>query len=787
MFVTDDIGNNRTIDGDVSGKNASNSIALTNCGEVKLQTCDFPDESTRDEEVRRTKSASCTFPDDPANTIPKERLERQQRIAKGPFQPVQKSFPRTSSRSFQAKWYSEFPFLEYSIKEDKVFCFHCRFFATENATSKGHSNVTFVSEGFKNWKKGTEKFRAHQLSTCHQSSLNAYKAFCKNSPIDVHLNEQKQTELSAREENRRRNRDFMERLVEIVRLLAKGGRPFRGHNEKHESNEKGLFLEIFNLLLKFDPFLKKYLETAPRNATYMSNRIQNDLIASLHNVMLKSIAAEIGGNKVSIMADETSDCGHHEQLAVVVRYFCDKKNRPVERFLTLKRLLSMDARTIFDTLSEVIHQMNIDWESIIAVCFDGASAMSGAVSGVQALFKQKNKNIHYVHCYAHCLNLVLVDACTSHDLNSIIFDFFGIIQYTYSFIESSPTRHAIFERILKEAGQKLLSLKSLSVTRWACHADAVAAIKSSLKYLIEAIEEIASSTKVAEVRAKANGLLSQMKTFQFMTCLEMLPHILSPIAIVSRSLQSSQIDLLSAMDNVKHLQATLQNLREDDAWFKCILANATENCNYFDIEIPPVKRRKVSRRLDDTWQNQVQFNSKEEEFKVQTLYPFLDSLIGGINERFSQETVKLVNAVGRLLVLKPNPDDLRIISSQFCVSEIELQAEVRLLNSSSGKSRLPWEWLRWMSDSDTKATVTYTNFCKVLKMFCVIPVTSCSCERVFSKMTHVKTKLRSTTSDMRLNHLMLPYVEQNLATQVSASDIVEVFKIQVPTERRLTL
>ena len=39
-----------------------------------------------------------------------------------------------------------------------------------------------------------------------------------------------------------------------------------------------------------------------------------------------------------------------------------------------------------------------------------ASVMSGCCSGVQQHIRQVAPQAIYVHCYAHCLNLVLVDA-----------------------------------------------------------------------------------------------------------------------------------------------------------------------------------------------------------------------------------------------------------------------------------------------------------------------------------------------------------------------------------------
>lgn len=70
---------------------------------------------------------------------------------------------------------------------------------------------------------------------------------------------------------------------------------------------------------------------------------------------------------------------------------------------------------------------------------------------------------------------------------------------------------------------------------------------------------------------------------------------------------------------------------------------------------------------------------------------------------------------------------------------------------------------------------------KVLKGFSVIPsVTSASCERVFSKLTHVKTKLRTTMTQKRLDNLMLPYMEPKMAKNIDIDDVIDEFKKMVP-------
>jgi len=110
------------------------------------------------------------------------------------------------------------------------------------------------------------------------------------------------------------------------------------------------------------------------------------------------------------MADETTDVGHFEQLSIVFRYFDEKKNRPVETYITLKQMQSVTAQAIFDCLHDVLILMGKDWHSVLSVCFDGASTMAGKIGGVQTKCKEQNSNIKYIHCYSHCLNLALVDS-----------------------------------------------------------------------------------------------------------------------------------------------------------------------------------------------------------------------------------------------------------------------------------------------------------------------------------------------------------------------------------------
>lgn len=104
----------------------------------------------------------------------------------------------------------------------------------------------------------------------------------------------------------------MKRLIDIVIGLEKKGKPFRGYGESKISIARGLFLDLVDLLSKYDPILKDHLTNGPQSALTTDGKIQNDIVISISNIILRRISHPVQNKLVSIMTDETSDCEHHE-------------------------------------------------------------------------------------------------------------------------------------------------------------------------------------------------------------------------------------------------------------------------------------------------------------------------------------------------------------------------------------------------------------------------------------------------------------------------------------------
>jgi hypothetical protein len=122
----------------------------------------------------------------------------------------------------------------------------------------------------------------------------------------------------------------------------------------------------------------------------------------------------------------------------------------------------------------------------------------------------------------------------------------------------------------------------------------VAAIRNNYSAIISALEEILKTTRLAKVKAKGRGLLHQLKTFEFLFCLEMMHPILQLILKVSKSLQSLELSLLPATAGIKSLRSAITAMRNDE-YFQELYKTIGEICEKQDICILAVKKkRKVS-------------------------------------------------------------------------------------------------------------------------------------------------------------------------------------------------
>ncbi|XP_011403202.1 PREDICTED: uncharacterized protein LOC100633168 [Amphimedon queenslandica] len=238
-----------------------------------------------------------------------------------PVQPINHPFPFTmiskKARCFNAKWYQQYEWIQYSIAKDAVFCYSCCLFC--HASNKAED--CFVTLGFRDWKHASRKGRAfakHDTSKSHQEALMNWNQFkvtvATGSSIATRLD-------SARKEQIKKNRHYLIAIIHSLMYCASQEIALRGHRETPSVSNQGNFLELVKLLAMYDPIIHDRLTSGPQNALYTSHSIQNQLLHILGEKIRNSICHQVRSAGVFIiLADETKDFSKQEQMCFVVRY-----------------------------------------------------------------------------------------------------------------------------------------------------------------------------------------------------------------------------------------------------------------------------------------------------------------------------------------------------------------------------------------------------------------------------------------------------------------------------------
>lgn len=324
----------------------------------------------------------------------------------------------------------------------------------------------------------------------------------------------------------------------------------RGHRESPESDNRGNFLEILDLISKHDPFLKTRMEEQAKNAKYTSSAMQNDILQCLAGMVKE-------GAQFSVLVDETKDVKKKEQISFVLRYYYNGVVH--ESFLEFQEAENLDTASLTEKITGCLEKYGLEYkENLVGQGYDGASVMSGKRSGVQARIKEVAKHAFYIHCSAHCLNLVIVDSVKSvPDAAS----FFSLLERLYVFMSGSYVHHKwlAVQRDMFDGEPR--ELQRLSDTRWACRYVACRNVMDRLPAIIQVLGDISDEDNPGRA-VEARGLLFQID-LNFIGCLVVFRKVLGDTRFLSDMLQSTQLDLTKAVELIETLQQTLEDYRTE--------------------------------------------------------------------------------------------------------------------------------------------------------------------------------------------------------------------------------
>ncbi|KAL5517959.1 hypothetical protein EMCRGX_G003613, partial [Ephydatia muelleri] len=467
--------------------------------------------------------------------------------------------------------------ISYSVSKGALYCLPCLLFS--DATLRGehwraNQGNAFTTNGFCNWKKQYSAVLKHESSCAHRNAIVSQALFLQDDTVQQAFARADSVENARKRAIVAKNRTVLERIVKVLMLLGRQGLPIRGHREMMTDSmtNTGNFLETLKLLSTYDPPLQEHLEK------------------------------------------------------IIERH----QSASEEHLLACQRAPGTTAEDLYGVIMSVLKLRDVSFDKLIAQAYDGASNMSGCYNGLQSRIQTRiNPNILYVHCYAHCLNLVISDAAaTSVDVVTL----FGNLETLYVLFTRSQKVHGLFEEVQRSQGCAIRSLKRLNTVRWSAREMCLSTFLERYECILLTLNQIQTEVSFdLKHRSEAAGLLSSIQTREFLATAFLFQEIFAKTGPLSRYLQSVNMDYAKALAMIDSVIASLERMRSAPQDIIDIMERSVQDSSSIQW-----KTTRVSRRMCRNTEDGEVLETSEESWQRKTFFVALDTIIASMRRRFDK-------------------------------------------------------------------------------------------------------------------------------------------------------
>ena len=380
--------------------------------------------------------------------------------------------------------------------------------------------------------------------------------------------------------------------------------------------------------------LAEHLATAPRNATYTSKTIQNQMI----NIVADQIRSKIAGNIeaakwYTVISDEVTDVSNKEQLSLVLSYV-DSDTLLVREDLIgfVECNTGITGRELANKITSSLQAFGLDLSNLRGQAYDRASNMAGSVNGTAAFISAQYPLALYLHCASHCLNLTVVKSLQITSVQNIM----GVIERVYQFFAAHPKRQTALEKAISDTHptSKVHKLKDMCRTRWIQRIDAIQVFKSLHQCTVTCMEGNRNDGPgfwTPDALTDARSLQLAMTTTDFICAVVITNSCLKYLQALTLSLQAQVKDIVTTVNEIDNVTTILQIVRDNigthhSQWFSTV----EKMCA--DVGTKPSLPRRSSRQIH---RSNVPADTPSKYYCHSISIPMLDYLLSEIKTHFT--------------------------------------------------------------------------------------------------------------------------------------------------------
>ncbi|XP_068235704.1 zinc finger MYM-type protein 1-like [Palaemon carinicauda] len=478
-----------------------------------------------------------------------------------------------------------------------------------------------------------------------------------------------------------------------------------------------------------------------------------------------------------LITDGTQDIQGNEQEAVCVRYVDDKLNVH-EELLGLYQVSATTGVFLSKMLQDTLISLQLPIQHLRAQTYDGASNMSGKYKGCQAEIKKVQPLALYVHCGAHVTHLIISKAIPNSLFIKNALDNLQELGTLYR--SSGKFKHMYLNIHTDDLNTPSpTSLKPICPTRWLTRYAAVKAVLDNYPDVLAALQEAAKELG-STTASRAAGLYKCLSSGECLLGLYGSLPLIQCLENFNKSLQGSKVTVSGMLEAAEVTIKSLQSLRCEDK-FKRLFEEAEQKLHLCDLDaIPLPRKKKIPKRLDQGlgFASNYCHDSAEEFYRVE-FFSVIDAAVLNIKEYFTSTDLTEYQDLSSILLTGTHKPE---IITKYPELNESLNQQLDFFHNQFKGSTVE-DYRKIFADMVPEVRRMFPQVEALLRLLLVSPASSCTAERSLSALRRLKTWLRSSMSQQRLNHLMICHVHRDRLATLSPQAIAEEF-IRAEDKRR---
>lgn len=471
--------------------------------------------------------------------------------------------------------------------------------------------------------------------------------------------------------------------------------------------------------------------------------------AIIKNVISPALLAEqveqIRGRAYSLILDESTDIACVKHLCLCVRYYNEKHNSIISQYLGLLSITKTTAEVLYVAIKDFLTNLAIDIKDCFSIATDGASNLCGVNNSVFTMMKKENPSLILIKCICHSLHL----AC-SHAADELPSNINYLLRETYNWFHRSALRCETYMELYKliNDNEEPLKLIPLSVTRWLARSNCVKRLLAQWEPLKLHFQMAASncdkyySRELAAMYSDTTNLLyltflkpvlSEFERINLLFQKEYADH-----GIIHDDLVNFTLSMLRRVLQSKYVSLEV-NLDAEELFLP--MDSIDFGYEFSNIMSGALASKKVVPEQTNVIQNRC-FN-------------FLKKACKELLVRTSSniDILKKIRNFSPSICLSPTRPPFSELPLEFADKSIisDIENEWRILASLEWKNifsdGIPTDsstfWCKASTIKNAAGDLAFKNITEFALKAYSVPISNATVERVFSRVTMTKTKLRN--------------------------------------------